>query len=81
MGKGGLEMSFTDIEYKGDLELHVKYGGKWLMSTKKPGVDGKDLIQAIEELSLALQRAIDKVSRGQTEKNIIPIKGEGDQDD
>jgi len=67
-------MSYTDVKTNGDLEIHIKYCGEWMMMTAKKNVAGKDLIQAIEELSLALQRSIDKVSRGETEKNIIPLK-------
>jgi len=67
-------MSFTDIEYKGDLELHLKYGGKWMMKSILKDINSKDLIQAIEELSLRLQRTIDKVSRGETnDKNVVPL--------
>lgn len=69
-------LSLTDVDYKGDLELHVKYGGVWLMKTGKANVQSKDLIQEIENLSLALQRAIDKVSRGQSDKNMIKAYGE-----
>ncbi len=67
-------MSFTDVDTNGDLEIHIKYCGQWMMMTAKKNVAGKDLIQEIELLSLALQRTIDKVSRGETEKNIIPVK-------
>lgn len=71
-------MSYTDVDTKGDLELHVKYCGQWMMKTAKKNVAGKDLIQEIEILSLALQRTIDKVSRGETEKNIIPVEDDSE---
>ena len=61
----------TDIDYSGDLELHVKYNGEWLMKTGKQNVQSKDIIQAIEELSLVLQRAIDTTTQGRPEKNIV----------
>jgi len=63
----------TDIDYKGDLELHLKYGGKWMMKSILKDINSKDLIQAIEELSLRLQRTIDKASRGETDKNTVPL--------
>ncbi len=66
-------MSMTDVDYKGDLELHLKYGGKWMMKAILKDINSKDLIQAIEELSLRLQRTIDKVSRGETDKNVVPL--------
>jgi len=66
-------MSFTDIDLKGDLELHLKYGGKWMMKAILKDINSKDLIQAIEELSLRLQRTIDKASRGENDKNAIPL--------
>ena len=74
-------MSMTDVDYKGDLELHLKYGGTWMMKAILKDVNSKDLIQAIEELSLRLQRTIDKVSRGETtEKNVIPMKNYPDEE-
>ncbi len=69
-------MSMTDVDYTGDLELQIIYGGVPFMKTSKKNVKGKDLIQSIEELSIAMQRAVDKISRGQTDKNHIPVKGE-----
>jgi len=67
-------LSFTDIDYKGDLELHVKYGGKWMMKAILKDINSKDLLQAIEGLSLRIQRTIDKASRGEkNDENVIPL--------
>lgn len=63
-----------DINFTGDLEMHIKWGGDWLMKTKKPNVSSKELLKSLEELSIACQRAIDTTVQGRPEKNIIPTK-------
>lgn len=71
-------MTLTDVDYKGDVELHIKYGGIWLMKVGKHNVEAKEIIQVIEELSIALQRAVDKISRGEdkNDNSIVGVKGE-----
>lgn len=59
------------IDFTGDLEMHIKYDGRWLLKAGKKNVKSAHLLKAIEELSLMIQRAIDKSAQGETEKNVI----------
>ena len=60
--------------FKGDLEVHVVYGGEGLCKTKVPNVNGSDMQAVLGEVFEAIQRSIDQLSQGTKPDNAIGLQ-------